>query len=642
MDFANIFEYEFGVQVKKRSGKNWVGRCCLPNHRDTKASFSWNIENGLWNCFGCGAKGNAYQLAVLLNKPNPTQYIDDNQSGEIRTYNPTHKTERKKMSTEQLNKMKSEYHANLTSDDTIFTDGLMIHGRRKKDGNLIWFYPDAIKHHKSSPNWVGNNTSCQIFGLEYLDEINPSQTLFIFEGEKDVVYSPYKAISFSGGCLSIPKDLSPLHPYKDIVILYDNDEKGKEGATKVADRITNEWDADVKIATWEETLPTSYDVYDDWEQSVSSTDYLFDETDRAIKSATLYKSNTNKPKGYNVMNVVQYANKYQNEELEHIVDNLLVNGGVTILAGSDGVGKSWLGLQMGFCISNGISFLDWETKQRPVLLIQFELGHAQLKDRINLLSKTYDANTSFNVVDLSNEDLIFSDAWEMIEQTIHNHKIEDGVIIVDNLYASTDKDTSVNQELKPILKRIRRMCFELDNSFVLIAHHNKNETNEEPILTKKLISGGKTLTNFPNNVFQIGSSCYGNDIFRGKITKVRDQGCDIINMPFILKFNPDTCVFERGSIIPNEVAHCKDKAKRWEYEMIIDFSLYQKEEHFNRKRLWEFLSTKDGWEKTPSNETKVTRFLHRMKAWMYIIELGYNHYALNLEEIGLLELEQSK
>ena len=543
------------------------------------------------------------------------------------------------MSTEQLNKMKAEYHENLTSDDTTFTDGLMIHGRRKEDGNLIWFYPDAIKHHKSSPNWEGNNKQCQIFGIEYLDEVKPNQTLHIFEGEKDVVYSPYKAISFSGGCLSIPKDLSLIHPYKDIVILYDNDEKGQEGALKVADRIANEWDADVKIATWKETLPTSYDVYDDWEKSVSSSDYLFDETDQAIKSATLYKSQTNKPKpkGYNVMNVESYISEYENEEVTHIINEILVSGGVTILAGSDGVGKSWLGLQMGFCISNGEPFLGWETIKRPVLLIQFELGHAQLKDRLKILSKTYDMNGSFNVVDLSDEDLIFTDAWDKIEQTIHHHELQDGVIIVDNLYASTDKDTSVNQELKPILMKIRRMCFDLDNSFVLIAHHNKNDSNEEPILTKKLISGGKTLTNFPNNVIQVGSSSFGSDIFRGKITKVRDIGCDLINMPFVLNFDPVTCVFTRGGTIPNEMVHCKELSQRWEYEIISEFATYQGEDVFNRKRLWQFLSTKDGWERTPSNETKITRFLHRLKSWQFIIELAHNEYVLNMDEIRLLE-----
>ena len=108
-------------------------------------------------------------------------------------------------------------------------------------------------------------------------------------------------------------------------------------------------------------------------------------------------------------------------------------------------------------------------------------------------------------------------------------------------------------------------------------------------------------------------------------------------MPFVLNFDPVTCVFTRGGTIPNEMVHCKDITKRWEYEVIIDFATYQGNNSFNRKRLWQFLSTKDGWERTPSNETKVTRFLHRLKSWQYIIELAHNEYVLNIDEIKLLE-----
>ena len=74
--------------------------------------------------------------------------------------------------------------------------------------------------------------------------------------------------------------------------------------------------------------------------------------------------------------------------------------------------------------------------------------------------------------------------------------------------------------------------------------------------------------------------------------------------------------------------------------MLIDFLSYQKDKKFSRSRLWQFLSTKDGWEKTPSNQTKVTRFLSRMKTWGFIIEREYNLYELSLEDIRRLEEER--
>ena len=63
MDYGHIFERDFKIEVKKRSGIQWQGRCPLPNHEDRKASFSWNTDNGLWKCHGCFESGNAYQLA---------------------------------------------------------------------------------------------------------------------------------------------------------------------------------------------------------------------------------------------------------------------------------------------------------------------------------------------------------------------------------------------------------------------------------------------------------------------------------------------------------------------------------------------------------------------------------------------------
>ena len=67
-----------------------------------------------------------------------------------------------------------------------------------------------------------------------------------------------------------------------------------------------------------------------------------------------------------------------------------------------------------------------------------------------------------------------------------------GVVIVDNVYTSTDKDVSKNHELKPLLRRLEDMKNNTNNAFVLIAHHNKHEGDTEPLLTKSLITGGKT------------------------------------------------------------------------------------------------------------------------------------------------------
>lgn len=54
-----------GLHKVKPSGYN-VMACC-PFHNEREPSFGINIENGQWNCFGCGAKGSLSKLVKELD-----------------------------------------------------------------------------------------------------------------------------------------------------------------------------------------------------------------------------------------------------------------------------------------------------------------------------------------------------------------------------------------------------------------------------------------------------------------------------------------------------------------------------------------------------------------------------------------------
>ena len=112
--------------------------------------------------------------------------------------------------------------------------------------------------------------------------------------------------------------------------------------------------------------------------------------------------------------------------------------------------------------------------------------------------------------------------------------------------------------------------------------------DEEPILSKGLIHGGKHLTNYVHNVFQIGDSTLGTDLRRGKITKVRDEHCELNGMAFKLNWNREEVLFERGAVITNEKLHVMEAKKRWEMEVIISFYNYTNGESFNKERIWKF------------------------------------------------------
>ena len=347
--------------------------------------------------------------------------------------------------------------------------------------------------------------------------------------------------------------------------------------------------------------------------------------------------NIRSQKGYKVLDMETLMKKYDTPP-KQIVEHIVVEKGATIIAGTDGVGKTWFSLQMAFCIATGKDFIGFKTIKRPVLVIQFELSPEQLADRLKSFQESIGTiNQKYLDFAVLENDLIFSNAWEKVKTTVLEKGINNGVIIIDNIYSSTDIDISNNQYLKPLLQKIDQIRNETRNAISLVGHCNKTN-GEEPILNKDMISGGKTLTNYVSNVFQIGNSSMGADFRRAKITKVRDGYCDLLGQAFRLDWNPNDCLFSRGGIIANEMAHCKPISKRWEYKIIIGFSEYESQndsKQFDRHRLWQFLSTIDGWEKTPSNETKVTRFINRLVTWGLIIKMDeYNKYQLNLDEIA--------
>ena len=79
LDFAQVLrDYDVAVTVK---GDQAMGFCPLPDHKgqtDRKSkSFSVNLKKGIFQCFGCQAKGNLLDFAALmegLDPDNPEEF----------------------------------------------------------------------------------------------------------------------------------------------------------------------------------------------------------------------------------------------------------------------------------------------------------------------------------------------------------------------------------------------------------------------------------------------------------------------------------------------------------------------------------------------------------------------------------------
>jgi DNA primase len=69
--FAEVLaHYRVKLNVKSERA---TGFCPLPIHQGKRnsPSFSANLERGIWQCFGCGAKGNVLDFACRMEGFNP-------------------------------------------------------------------------------------------------------------------------------------------------------------------------------------------------------------------------------------------------------------------------------------------------------------------------------------------------------------------------------------------------------------------------------------------------------------------------------------------------------------------------------------------------------------------------------------------
>jgi DNA primase len=75
LDFEQVLRH-YGVEVK-RKGDQHHGYCPLPNHQGVRnsPSFSAHLNKGIFQCFGCGAKGNVLEFAVLMERHDPSDTI---------------------------------------------------------------------------------------------------------------------------------------------------------------------------------------------------------------------------------------------------------------------------------------------------------------------------------------------------------------------------------------------------------------------------------------------------------------------------------------------------------------------------------------------------------------------------------------
>ena len=367
------------------------------------------------------------------------------------------------------------------------------------------------------------------------------------------------------------------------------------------------------------------------------------QTEKALENAQEYKPE--RKEGDFIVIPIMDLLKGGNKKADIITHNLIQEESVSIIGGCSGVGKSWIALQIGMCVASGKPVFDYfETdKARKVLLCNYELTDFQIEERLRQMQTAFaedhlHLSNNFRYARFSKKDS-FVDRWHKLDEYLErqNGFYDGGVIVVDNLYSSLDasRNTSDNQEIIPILKLIGELNEKYNVAIVLITHHIKGR--KDNLISMDDIMGGANLTRYASNILQIKNSKLDTDLRVAMITKVRGERSDLIEMPFKMKHDPETGKLIKGEIISNESLHYVNVKESWEIKLVREMKSYEllrNTDEWTRADIYDYLSSEQQWERTKSNETKVTRFVNKLVAWGLVEKLHHGIYKIVATEVG--------
>jgi hypothetical protein len=486
------------------------------------------------------------------------------------------------------------------------------------DGNWlnVWLHKPINRFLKRVE---GKKFSCQVYPLGLIKKYKPDDLTVVNEGFKDVLRMlslNVQTICFTNGANSIPRDLSPLSHLKKFSVMLDNDVAGETGQLKVADALKGAFPiAEVVTTDWKEL-----------NESFTSGADISDVSDETVGDLIT----TDKPyvKGYTLMTFEEMINSGIPKPAT-IVEHLIVEKGVTVFAATDGVGKSVLAQQLALSITRGVPFMGYFeiVNPRPVLLLNYELPDGQVVDR-GIMQNTHFSQYPVNhrlMINTRDKKTIYADLWDDINTTITENIdwLQGGVVLIDNMYSTSDKDLSNNRDCKDWLQNLETLKWK-DFSIGLIAHYTKEWQKTYSILTKYPIEGGKTLTNYVDNGMVMGESQLTPGLRIGKIIKTRSSNTSLKDIPFKMHFDAETLTFEKGVIINNEAVHFQPPKNRQEVEALKDVEKTIHHKHPNDgKVFFGFDKYKESLlsitNKDDCPKATVYNWLKRLKEWGYIV-----------------------
>lgn len=348
---------------------------------------------------------------------------------------------------------------------------------RGKDGNLKKTFRQRRPDGRGGYIWNLDGIGHTIYRHQEVEKaIERNDLIILVEGEKDV--ETLEAMGFvattnSGGAKHWTDDMARIFADADVVILFDNDEAGREGAQKKHDSLkpiarsvrmidlARYWDA-----------PPKADITD-WASAGGTMEYLTGILAGTIRPRPPRSTFGAQTSGDIARKPVVY---------DWMVKHLIERNGIMILAGESMAGKSFMIMDMGMKIARGLDYAGHKVRQGAVIHMAVEDGKGtelRFKGCLKAQGISPDADVPYVVMDpfanggqgftLMADDVVDRFIAECLDWKAYYGSLE--LIIIDTLSMATEgMDENSSGEASKVLGRINRIR-ERTGATVAVVHH---------------------------------------------------------------------------------------------------------------------------------------------------------------------------
>jgi hypothetical protein len=165
------------------------------------------------------------------------------------------------------------------------------------------------------------------------------------------------------------------------------------------------------------------------------------------------------------------------EAVEWLIEPFIPKGGMALISGDPGAGKTWLALDAAISVASGRDWLGrYRTAQGPVILIDEETTHAGLSDRLNrlMLGNALDAATLPIYIALR-QGLNLSDGEQARSLAAVIDRVRPALVIFDPFAEIHDASENSADEVARVFRAIREAGRPHHPAFVVIHHNRKND-----------------------------------------------------------------------------------------------------------------------------------------------------------------------